>query len=106
MVKKMLGPYTYFIIMLIFAGIPLLLLWVFYYKILLKHKKILITTVAGSLVFGGIWDNIATLDDVWMFHNIVNIWIIGLPLEEWFFIILVTLFVTSLSLVLINRGRR
>ena len=100
----MFGIYTHFILMFFCAIIPFIILWLSSFKLLLKFKKILIFVVIGSLIFGGTWDFFGVKYNVWSFHNIIGLWFFGLPIEEWCFIIIISLSVSSLTLILIKRG--
>ena len=102
--RKMFGKFTYLILMLIFMGIPLLITWLSFFKLLLKYKKIYLYVIFGSLIFGWAWDFISIKDDVWNYTNILGVWFLGLPVEDWLATVLVGLFVASLTLLLIGRG--
>jgi len=57
-------------------------------------RKALLTVAVVGLVIGGVWDSIAThLLKLWSFNpdTIVGIWLLGLPLEEWFFFIFISM---------------
>jgi len=100
----MFGIYTYFVIMLIFAGIPLFFMWLTSFNLLLKYKRIFLYVLIGCLIFGGAWDYVAIKEGVWSFTNILGVWILGLPVEEWVFIMIIGLSVSSLTLITIKKG--
>ena len=64
-------------------------------------------TVAGSMVGGWLWDGIAIQAGVWYYDpaNIAGMWLLDMPLEEWLWIVGVTLVFGSLTIVLMERGQ-
>ena len=79
-------------------------MWLTHFNLLMKSKRIFIRVLIGCLIFGGLWDHIAIKDGVWFFTNIVGLWFLGLPVEEWVFIMMIGLSVSSLTLITIKKG--
>lgn len=102
----MLEIYNYFIVVFFSIGIPLIIIWSVFFRLLLKYKRIFLYTSIGSFIFGGMWDYVAFRCGVWNWTNIVGIWFLGLPLEEWFFIFTMNLFITSIALIFLQKGER
>jgi lycopene cyclase domain-containing protein len=94
--------FEYLIWLSIFVWLPTVLLWMKFYKILIPFKRVFLYTILGSVMIGGIWDNIAIKENVWYFpkEKMLNLWILGLPIEEWFFIIFVTLLASTITIII------
>ena len=102
----MFGQLTYIIWLALFIGLPLVisLRW---YPLLWRQRRTLGWTTLGALVGGWAWDAWAVQFGVWFYDpsNIVNLWIFGLPLEEWLWISGVTLMFGALTVILMERQR-
>jgi 15-cis-phytoene synthase/lycopene beta-cyclase len=74
------------------------------YKYLLHYKKTLVYCVLSALIFSLPWDYWAIKTNVWFFpaEKIVGVWMFGVPLEEYLFIIFATLEICILTLFLKN----
>ncbi len=94
--------YTYLLVLLIFCALPIVILFFIKGKTLYKYKSVLFLAIIGGIIFGAPWDYISTKNEIWTFstERIIGIWILGLPLEEWLFFVLVTLLFSSITLVL------
>ena len=88
--------------LLIFTISPLMILWIWKFKYLTKYKIVFFLAPIGSLIFSIPWDIISVKENIWYFTepHILGIYILWLPIEEWFFIILVTLVFSSVTVVL------
>ena len=97
--------HTYLIWLILFELVPLILLWLWQFKLLRKFKLTLTYSVIGSIIFGWVWDFISIQQKVWFFSHpyIVGIWIAGLPLEEYLFIIFTTLLVSTITIIAWNK---
>ncbi|MBI4170725.1 MAG: lycopene cyclase domain-containing protein [Candidatus Aenigmarchaeota archaeon] len=102
----MIEQLTYMILLLVFTGLPILYFWLRQYKFLIKFKKIFLYTLIGTSVISFFWDYIAVKDNVWIFHNILGIWILGLPLEEWLFFWFVSFAIVSVILGFIGSAKK
>jgi len=76
----------YFITLLIFAIIPGIIFFI-YFK---EKRKQMIYSVGVLLIIGIIWDNIGVKLKFWTLHD-VHYWFLGLPIEEYLFIIFLPL---------------
>ena len=102
----MFGNSTYIIWLALFIGLPLLALAAALRGKLWRQRRGLAWTLAGALVGGWAWDAGIVKLGSWDYdpNNIANIWIIGLPLEEWLWIIGVTLMFGALTILFEERG--
>lgn len=94
--------FTYIKWLLIFVWLPTLILWSTNFNLLKRYKKTLWFCVFCALAFSVPWDFWAIKTKIWVFPQDTNlgIWFGGLPLEEYLFIIFVTLEISTLTLVL------
>lgn len=104
----MFGQMTYMLWLLLFIGLPLVLLFIWRPRPLWRQRRALGWTLAGAFVGGWAWDVLAVRLGAWYYAetNIVNIWIGGLPLEEWLWIAGVTLMFGAVTVILKERERR
>jgi len=66
-----------------------------------EFRRVLFAVAVVGVVVGGLWDSIAThLLKLWSFNpdTIIGLWLLGLPLEEWFFFIFVSMGVATVAL--------
>jgi lycopene cyclase domain-containing protein len=98
----MFGAYTYMIWLALFIGLPLLLLAIWRGGTLWRQRRALAWVTLGSLVGGWIWDALAVRFAVWFYvpEHLIGWWWGGLPLEEWLWIVGVTLMFGGLTVVL------
>ena len=100
----MFGHITYLIWLALFIGVPLLglLRW---RAALWRQRRALGWATLGSLVGGWAWDAWAVQFGVWYYApgNNVGWWFLGLPLEEWLWIVGVTLMFGGLTVVLMEQ---
>ena len=98
---------TYLLWFTIFVWLPLFVFWIFNFELLRRFKKTLIFCVFWALVFSVPWDIWAVRTKIWVFppENNLGILIGGLPLEEYLFIIFVTLWVSTITLILREKFR-
>jgi lycopene cyclase domain-containing protein len=92
--------YIYWLI--VFAWSPILILWIINYKYLVKYKKTFIYCILWSLIFSIPWDMWAIKANIWVFPEGANLGVIinQLPIEEYFFMIFVTMFISTVVLLL------
>lgn len=93
--------YSYPLWLLVFVVLPIIIIWVFKHKLLINYYKVIILAIIGSAIFSLSWDYIAIQERIWFFEKpyIFGVWFLGLPIEEWAFIILVTLLFGSITIV-------
>lgn len=100
----MFSPATYLLWLACFIGLPLLLLLRWRHR-LWQQRRALFLTTAGALVGGWVWDALAVRMGLWHYDptRIAGIWFVGLPLEEWLWIVGVTLLFGSVTILLAER---
>jgi len=66
--------------------------------------RALLLVVLGSLLGGWAWDALSVRLGIWFYapNNILGLWLLGLPLEEWLWIVGVTLLFALLTIVLVE----
>lgn len=101
----MFGTNTYLIWLACFIGLPLLLLWARHRRALRRRARGLAWTVLGALVGGWAWDGLAVRVGLWYYdpNHLVGWWFAGLPLEEWLWIVGVTLLFGSVTVAVAER---
>lgn len=97
--------YSYLLWLLFFGVVPLAVLWFLHAGELKRHIRIIFLAPIGSLIFSFPWDYISIHERIWYFQTpyIAGLWIFGLPIEEYLFIVLITLLFASISVVVWNR---
>lgn len=87
-----------------FVWVPEILLVATNFNILIRYWRTMLFCIFWALVFSVPWDLWAIRSHIWLFppHANIGLWI-GLPLEEYFFIIFVTLLISSAIIVLQER---
>ncbi len=100
----MLGHLTYIILLALFIGLPLLLIALRWPQLLWRQGRALALTTLGALVGGWAWDALAVRMGIWFFDsgNISNLWYLGLPLEEWLWIVGTTWLFGALTVVMME----
>ena len=95
--------YIYWLI--IFVWLPIIVLWAINWKYLSQYKKTFLYCIIWALIFSIPWDIWAVQTQIWLFPQDTNIgfWIGGLPLEEYLFMIFVTLLISTIALLLRKR---
>ena len=98
----MFGPLTYITWLLLFVALPLLALTLAMRRALWRRRHALALTVAGALLGGWAWDALIVRLGAWYYDPrfILNWWIAGLPLEEWLWIVGVTLMFGGLTVAI------
>lgn len=100
----MAEAFTYVTLLSIFIIIPTIITVLANLKIILTYKLVVISSLA-ILPFTFLWDYFATIDRVWYFVNIMNIWVLGLPIEEILFMTFLAIFVSSVTLITLKQKR-
>ncbi len=103
----MFGQATYLIWLAIFIALPIAILWLRWPREIWGQRRALAWTAAGALVGGWLWDGIAIQAGVWYYDpaSIAGLWLLGMPLEEWLWIVGVTLMFGSVTVVWMERGK-
>jgi len=102
----MFGNYTYLVWLIGCIGLPLLLL-LGWRQQLWSQRRTLAWVLLGSLLGGWAWDALAVRFALWYYDpgRIVGVWFLGLPLEEWLWIIGTTLMFGGLTVILAERSK-
>jgi lycopene cyclase domain-containing protein len=96
---------TYIYWLSIFVWFPLIILWAANWKYLWQYKNTFLYCIIWALIFSIPWDIWAVRTKIWIFPEDTNIgaWIGGLPLEEYLFMIFVTMLISTITLLLRRR---
>ncbi len=102
----MFGHATYLIWLALFVALPIVLLAVWRPAALRRRWQALAWTLAGALVGGWAWDYLAVRLGAWYYDDghIAGIWLGGLPLEEWLWIVGVSLMFGMATVLLKERA--
>lgn len=100
----MFGPYSFLIYMLIFTLPPIVILWAKFPVLLWKNKKIILCVILAGLVSQVIADPFAERWNAWYFprETTLGLWILGFPIENTIFTILIAANISSAVLTLIH----
>lgn len=85
----------------IFVWLPLIVMWVVNWRYLSKYRKTFLYCIIWALIFSIPWDIWAVKSQIWIFPADTNLGVIinGLPLEEYFFMIFVTMLISTAVLL-------
>src|SRR5215510_12410235 len=97
--------YSYPVWLLLFLTLPLAFIGIFKFQTLMKYKWVLILTTLGCLIVSVPWDILSVNDHIWYFSkpHIFGIWLWGLPIEEYLYILFVGLLSSSVTILLWER---
>ena len=103
----MFAQYTYLLWLLLFLALPIALLWLRWPREVWGQRRALGWTTLGALAGGWAWDGLAIQVRVWYYDpaNIAGVWFGGMPLEEWLWIVGVTLLFGSITVVWMEREK-
>ncbi|SRR6266545_7125123 len=103
----MFGNLTYVVWLALFIGLPLLALLAAARRALWRRRRALGWMLAGALAGGWAWDVLAVRLGVWYYdsNNILNVWIGGLPLEEWLWTAGITLLFGCVTILVVERSK-
>lgn len=98
--------YLYWLTICVWA--PLIILWARNWSYLSQYKKTVFYCIGWALLFSVPWDFWAIQTKIWIFPTDTNVgvWIGGLPLEEYFFIVFVTMLISTSTLLFKKRFER
>lgn len=93
--------FEYLIWLFIFVAMPILVLYFSFRNILKVYKKFFICIAILSVIFATFWGIVAVWSGVWYFPSEKNLEIIvfNLPLEEFLFMISVSVWISMLTVV-------
>lgn len=98
----MAEEFTYINLLLAFIILPMLFTILTNLKIITRYKLVILSSlIILPVIF--LWDYLAITNKVWYFVNIMNILVLGLPIEEIIFMISLTIFVASVTLIILKR---
>jgi lycopene cyclase domain-containing protein len=103
----MFGQWTYLSWLALFIGLPVLWLWLRCRSALRQQRRALALIGLGALAGGWAWDALSVRLGVWYYApaNVLNFWVVGLPIEEWLWILGVTLMFGLLTVLLMEKER-
>ena len=93
---------TYIKWLAVFVWLPLAVLWITHLRLVLEHKKTLASGALFALAFGVPWDVWAIGSGIWSFpqNNVLGVYILNVPIEEYLFIVFLVLLASTITLVL------
>lgn len=100
----MAAEFTYISLLTIFIILPAIAITLLNLKTVLRYRLVLLGTYVILPVLW-LWDYFATVNGVWYFINILDIWLLGIPLEEVLLIVFLTLLVSSITIVLLRKRK-
>ena len=97
--------YSYPLWLLLFLTLPLALIWISKFQTLMKYRWALLLTAIGCLAVSVPWDILSVNDHIWYFAepHIVGVLLVGLPIEEYVYILFVGLLSFSVTILLWER---
>ena len=86
----------------LFVWLPIIVLWAINWKYLSKYRKTFLYCTIWALIFSIPWDIWAVKAEIWNFPHDTNVGVLigGLPLEEYFFMIFVTVLISTVVMLL------
>ncbi len=95
---------SYLQLLLIAGSFPFLLIFLLDQEILFKYKKIFWKTTIGSLIFACPLIALSIRFDIWYYPRpLTGLSLLGIPLEEYLFIIFTSILLTYNTLFFIKR---
>ena len=96
---------SYSLWLLLFLSLPLVLIGMFKFRTLMKYRLALTLTAFGCLALAVPWDRLAVSDHIWYFSDpyILGLWLWGLPVEEYVYILFVGLLSASVTILVWER---
>lgn len=89
---------------ILFVIIPSLVIWIINWRFLIKYKQTFLWITVFSFIWGFIFDLVASpILNLWFFDNSLYIYYLGLPLEEYLFLLFVPQGLTAIMLLIRKR---
>jgi len=86
---------------IIFVIVPSLIIWLWQGHYLKRYKRTFLIICLASLVWGFIFDLVASsVLKLWFFNDNFNVYLFGLPLEEYMFLLFVPQLMASIFLLI------
>lgn len=103
----MFGHATYLIWLGLFMGLPILAIAIIGRRQLWQARRALAWVTVGALLGGWAWDALSVQWRVWFYSpaNITGLWFVGLPLEEWIWIVGIAWIFGGLTVLLVEREK-
>ncbi|MCA9324527.1 lycopene cyclase domain-containing protein [Candidatus Saccharibacteria bacterium] len=92
----------YVVWLLLVVWIPLGVLWLRHFNYLKHYVRTFRFVVIASLIIAIPWDILAVQSDIWHYfdgHHL-GIWLLGLPIEEYLYILTVSVYVATATLLI------
>lgn len=104
----MFGKFSYLFYMLVFTLIPIGMVWIRHYHALKKNIYIILITVFLAVVYQLISDPFAAAWKAWSFNKdkTLGIWLLGFPIEDMLFAVLVATAISSSVIGFLCREQR
>jgi hypothetical protein len=84
-----------------FVFIPSAIVWLIFWKYLIKFKKTFIFVTAFSLLWGLLFDIVGSSHwHIWYYTHNLNIYLLGLPLEEYLILLFLPQQITAIFLLI------
>jgi lycopene cyclase domain-containing protein len=98
----MIRDFNYLIWLSLFVFVPTVALWLKFHQLLRNYPRTLLLVVVGATVVSVPWDLVAVQTRVWRFPKgcCIGPRVLSLPIEEYLFIIFVSVYIATATLVL------
>lgn len=96
---------SYILWLIFFIWIPSVYLWLRNFHLLWKYRMVFLSAMVGTLLVSIPWDILAVRNHIWYFPQNGNLgmYIGELPLEEYLFMMTVTLIIASVAVVMVKK---
>lgn len=100
--------FAYLAWLCIFLVAPTALMSVLFRGIVVSHRRTLLLACVLSLAFAVPWDAFSTYAGIWSFPSsgVLGVYLLNLPIEEYFFIVFGALTVSIFTLVMRHYARK
>ena len=96
--------FTYIYLLTAFIILPTICVIITNFRTIHRYKLVIVSSLI-ILPVTFVWDYLSTVNKVWYFVNILNIWILGLPIEELIFMSFFIVFISSVTLIILKKKR-
>ena len=99
--------YSYIYWLIIFVLAPTAIFWIAYPFVIKKYYRTLLLCFICALIFSIPWDIWAQKTNIWYWpaNKVIGIYFLGLPLEEYLFIVFVTILISTVVLILREKSK-
>ncbi len=103
-ILALINSFPYFTWHLIFVIIPLTILWLRFWPIVREYKVFLLKITSLSVFWGFIFCQVGSVYlDIWFYKRTLGVYFLGLPLEEYMFLLLVPQFLSLLFIMITKK---